>query len=203
MESSRDGRTQAALAKKVGVSQTTIGRILRGEVSPQADTVQRIAKALGTPVAKLLDKDSDVGVPFEAVPEAADASGVPVISWVQAGEFAETMDPYPLGQGQRRVKCPVRCGPRTFALVVTGESMEPRYHNDDIIYVDPDVPAVHGKDVVVRREDKNEVTFKRLVVEGERRYLKPLNPDWTEKKIIEVSADARIVGVVIGTFGKT
>ena len=77
--------------------------------------------------------------------------------------------------------------------------MEPRYQNADIIYVDPDVDPVHGKDVVVRLEDRGEVTFKRLVVEGERRYLKPLNPNWPER-IIEVSGDARIVGVVIGRY---
>jgi len=52
---------------------------------------------------------------------------------------------------------------------------------------------------VVRLDDRGEVTFKRLVIEGERRYLKPLNPNWPEK-IIEVPDDARIVGVVIGRY---
>ena len=77
--------------------------------------------------------------------------------------------------------------------------MEPLYQHGDIIYVDPDLAPGHGKDVVVRLEDRNEVTFKRLVVDGERRMLKPLNVSWPDK-FIEIPPDARIVGVVIGKW---
>ncbi len=82
-------------------------------------------------------------------------------------------------------------------MTVDGESMEPRYHNGDTIFVDPDVSAVNGSDVVVRLENTDETTFKQLVIEGEgrRRYLKPLNPRYP---IIEITAEARIVGVIIG-----
>ena len=55
MESSRDRdlRTQTGLARKSGVAQSTIGRILRGEVNPQADNLERIAQALRIPVTQL------------------------------------------------------------------------------------------------------------------------------------------------------
>jgi transcriptional regulator with XRE-family HTH domain len=47
MASSRDCQTQDALARKSGVGQTTIGRILRGEVDPQIGTMTFLAVALG------------------------------------------------------------------------------------------------------------------------------------------------------------
>jgi transcriptional regulator with XRE-family HTH domain len=53
MASSRDCRTQDALAKKAGVSQSTIGRILRGDVRPLTSTVILLAKALEIPVETL------------------------------------------------------------------------------------------------------------------------------------------------------
>jgi SOS-response transcriptional repressor LexA len=77
--------------------------------------------------------------------------------------------------------------------------MEPDYHNGDIIYIDPDVAAIHGKDVIVRLGERHEVTFKRLVLEGEHRYLKPLNQRWPDK-FINMPTDARIVGVVVGRY---
>ncbi len=77
--------------------------------------------------------------------------------------------------------------------------MEPDYRNGDIIYVDPDMAAAHGKDVVVRLVDRNETTLRRFVVESELHYLKPLNPNWPEK-YIHIPADARIVGVVVGRY---
>ena len=47
MASSRHLRTQTALAKKSGVTQSTIGRILRGEVDPQSDNLERLALSFG------------------------------------------------------------------------------------------------------------------------------------------------------------
>jgi SOS-response transcriptional repressor LexA len=183
--------TQAAVAKKAGVSQSTVSRMVAGAVDPQSDSLRRVCEALSLPLSMFLDAGSSAAAPALA----KDSRTVPLISLVQAGGFGETVDPYQPGDGSDSLICPVRCGPRTFALRVDGESMEPRYHHGDIIYVDPDVPATHGSDVVVRLEDSNEATFKQLVIEGKRRYLKPLN---TRFPILEITTAARIVGVVIG-----
>src|SRR5882757_585932 len=189
MAASRDCKTQSDLGRKSGVAQSTIGRILRGAINPQTATLERIAKALGIPVAALLDESlaDELGnrVDRALAGRVGEVRLVPLISRVRAGAFAEGIDNYQPGDAEDWLAPPKPCGPRTIALQVEGESMEPRYQNADIIYVDPDVAAVHGKDVVVRLDDRGEVTFKRLVIEGERRYLKPLNANWPVK-IIEV-----------------
>jgi SOS-response transcriptional repressor LexA len=74
--------------------------------------------------------------------------------------------------------------------------MEPRFHEGDLIFVDPDATPVHGKYVVVQLDESNEATFKQLIVEENRQYLKALNPDWPNR-IIEVNAAATICGVVV------
>lgn len=43
--------TQSALASASGVAQTTIGRIMRSEVNPQADILRKLAKSLGVETA--------------------------------------------------------------------------------------------------------------------------------------------------------
>jgi len=45
MASSRHLRTQTALSKRSGVTASTIGRILRGEVDAQATKLERLAHA--------------------------------------------------------------------------------------------------------------------------------------------------------------
>jgi len=62
--------------------------------------------------------------------------------------------------------------------------------------VDPHADPTHGKYVVVMIEDTAEATFKQLIVEEGRQYLKALNPEWPNP-IIEVDQNARICGVVI------
>jgi SOS-response transcriptional repressor LexA len=70
-----------------------------------------------------------------------------------------------------------------------------------MIFMDPGISVTHGSDVIVRLEHSNEATFKQLVIEGSRRYLKPLN---TRFPVIEVTTEARVVGVVIAaTWAKT
>jgi SOS-response transcriptional repressor LexA len=74
--------------------------------------------------------------------------------------------------------------------------MEPKFHEGDLIFVDPSVIPDHGKFVVVRLEQSNEATFKQLIIEEGKQYLKALNPDWPNR-IIEVDEEATICGVIV------
>ena len=120
----------------------------------------------------------------------------PLISWVQAGEWSEIAGSFDSNDAEDWLPCPVRCGKGTFVLRVKGQSMEPRVHDGAYIFVDPDVAADNGKFVVVQLEDTQEATFKQLIVEGGRMYLKALNPDWPTR-IMEVTENAFICGVVV------
>jgi SOS-response transcriptional repressor LexA len=200
MASSKDLRTQAALAKKSGVAQSTIGRILRGEVNPQSANLEQIAKALGMSFAQLAEVVQE-GEPSRHLELVAIYSHVPLISWAQAGSFVDAVDNAQRADAEAWMPLPKPSGARTFALRVRGESMEPSYQHGDIIYVDPDVAPEHGKDVIARLEGHNDVVLKRLVIEGQLQYLKPANPHWPDK-IIEISAHpaTRIIGVVVGKW---
>jgi SOS-response transcriptional repressor LexA len=203
MLSSRHLRTQSALARKSGVTGSTIGRILRSEVTPQSDNLERLAIAFGIPystLATLAEGGELVDGSIENLQPARIPRRVPLLSSAQAGRFADGVYPDSLDAVSDWIEFPKkRHGVRNFALRVSGESMEPDYHNGNIIYIDPDAAAIHGKDVIIRLGERYEVVFKRLVVEGERRYLKSLNPNWPEK-FVPIQADARIIGVVVGRY---
>ena len=55
-------KTQTALARRSGVAQSTIGRILRGEVDPVSGNLHRLARALGMPLTALtrMAEDSEM-----------------------------------------------------------------------------------------------------------------------------------------------
>jgi SOS-response transcriptional repressor LexA len=120
----------------------------------------------------------------------------PLISWVQAGAWSEIAGSFQLGTAADLVPCPISCSSETFVLRVRGESMEPKFHEGDLIFVDPNVEAVNNSYVVVRLEDSNEATFKQLLMDGEHTYLKALNPDWPDR-IIRIDRQATISGVVV------
>jgi len=129
---------------------------------------------------------------------------VPLISLVQAGNWSAIADTFQPGDAEEWLPCPRRHSSKTFCLTVKGDSMhspgaKPSYADGDIIFVDPEMAAQVGDRVVVRLDDKDEATFKQLMEEDGRRYLKALNPDW-KPRYIEINGNATICGVVIGKW---
>lgn len=121
------------------------------------------------------------------------AARLPLISWVTAGLWREVVDNFQPGDAEEWVETTKRVGASAFALRVRGDSMEPRCPDGAVIIVDPDREAVNGSLVVVRLDDDLEATFKRLVIEGGRRFLAPLNPRYP---VLEIEGPAVICGVV-------
>jgi len=63
-----------------------------------------------------------------------------------------------------------------YALRVLGDSMEPEFPDGCVVIVDPGHTPRDGSYVVV--EYAGDVFFRQLVFDGERRFLKPLNPKY-------------------------
>ena len=63
-----------------------------------------------------------------------------------------------------------------YALRVLGDGMEPEFADGCVVIVDPGYVPRDGSYVVV--EFAGDVFFRQLVVDGERRFLKPLNPKY-------------------------
>lgn len=173
-----------------------LSQLMHGKASFGERAARRLERDYGMPPG-YLDRPADSNV--EPGPDIAGL--VPLISWVQAGHWAEIAGSLTPADAEEWLPCPVKCGPRTFVLRVRGESMfnphgRPSFQDGDLIFVDPDRPAVHGSLVVVRLDDADEATFKKLIVEGNERYLKALNPAWPEP-IIRINGNATICGVVV------
>jgi len=214
------GMSQAQLARKIGVSQGAIGHLEQGRTQASS-LLLRLASALGvSPVwlesgdvpfsqadddalaAKVrLGSPRPFGGTFPNVAPGPDLySPIPLISWVQAGDWCAVIDNFSPGDAEEWLPCPRHHSPSAFALRVRGVSMEPKYQDGDIIFVDPEVQANHGRNIVVRLDNEEAATFKQLVEEGGKRYLRPLNPDWPGPKLIPINGNATICGVVIGKF---
>jgi len=195
-------RTQAALAKRAGLAQTTIGRIRRAEVDTSADNLRRIADALGLEVGHFYDEPPrGLSQNGNSVPQFTSPSRrVPLVSWaaieVQALDDMDSLK----RNVERWLACPDSCGPHTFALKVSGGSMQPRFVDGDVIFCDPDARATSGRLVIARGGVGGEALFRELVVEGRHRYLRRLNPAWPGPEVIALDHDSEIIGVVIGKW---
>lgn len=203
------GLSQEAFGKRLGVAKAAVSGWERNEVdtlrSDNLLSIQRISgysatwleTGKGYPKVEMV-KD---GRGLYNTAEGPQVTAVPLISWVQAGQWREVMDNFRPGEGEKPVYTTKRVGPHAFALRVVGDSMEnphgkPTYPEGSVIVVDPDREAVNGSPVIVRLDHSKEATFKMLVIDGGRRSLRPLNPRYP---IIQLDEDATICGVVVQT----
>jgi SOS-response transcriptional repressor LexA len=223
--------SQDVLAKKSGVSQGTIGNIESG-ARRSYGSLPRIAQALGVRNNWLRDGElPKYELPLEQQikiaekafsPHARDhheaqaprghynvtpidlQARVPVISWVQAGDFCDSADPYPAGFAEEWIDCPEKHSSHTFAVKVRGLSMynpagKPSFSEGDIIFCDPERRAINKSLVICRLDDQPEATFKRLLIEDGVKMLEALNPSWPQR-IIKINGNATICGVVFGRY---
>lgn len=118
---------------------------------------------------------------------------IPIISWVQAGEWEAVEDPFQPGFAEEWITTTETTAKHAFALTVHGDSMEPEFYEGDILTVDPEKEPVSGSFVIAKNGEN--ATFKQLVLDGSNVYLKPLNNRYPIKDMTGV--DFRIVGVVV------
>lgn len=192
------GITQRSLAKKLDLSQSAIQRWENNEGLPQAGRIAEIADVLGVTQTELLDLESELG------DTGRPGGRVPLISWVQAGHWAEAVDLFQPGVADEWIPVTKTPGPNAFALTVSGDSMvspygSHSYPHGTIIVVDPSVVATPGRRVVAKLIDggEHQVTFKELQADAGRYFLKPLNPQYPT---IEVDKRCEIVGTVVASY---
>lgn len=127
---------------------------------------------------------------------------VPLISWVQAGAFCESIDVFEPGDAEDWMPCPVKHSDCTYALQVKGDSMtspypgQKSYPEGTIIYVDPEVTVTNGCRVIAKLDGK--ATFKTYTEDMGRIFLRPINPNYPAMEI--TGKDVSICGVILGSF---
>jgi len=102
---------------------------------------------------------------------------VPVINKVSAGYPRDFNDlDYPVGIADDYIRCPDVHDPNAFAVRVVGDSMEPKFHEGDIVIFSPSTEVHSGDDCFIRFALPHETTFKRAFFESNDKVrLQPRN----------------------------
>ena len=201
------GLTQQQVADAVGVTKSSVAQWENGQTKNlRGKNLVEASKVLGVKPEWLIsgygpmrsDENREhvpsIGTNVEPLP--GEIRWVPLVSWIQAGYGADAVHQLEPEHYEDLRPCPVKCSDQTFALRVRGESMEPDYQEGDIVFVDPKVEPRHRSDIVVFNHASAEAMLKRLIIEGDRRYLRALNPLYQEP-VRMLTEEDRVCGVVV------
>jgi len=180
--------SQKELGLLCGLAQQSINKIEKGK-SLNPRTLSKIALALGT-TAEYLQFGILSNVRNNQRP--ALKNSLPLINWVQAGAWTNKLKELDM----KYYQCPVDCSENSFILEVKVVSMEPMFKEGDHIFIDQKAKYGHKDYVIAMTGESEQVIFKQLIIEDNKKFLKSVNPDWLEK-FIEIDDKCKIIGKLI------
>ncbi len=195
------GYSASGLAKKAGLDPTSFNKSKRVSSDgkprwPSTESLSRILQATGSTMTDFIsligNEDQDNS--------ARTKRRIPVIGLAQAGRKGYfDQDGYPSGDSWDEAPFPDNrsADESTYALKITGSSMEPLYRAGDLLIVSPSARVRRGDRIVVRMRD-GEVMAKELVKQSSSKIeLRSLNPDYDNLSFnaSQVSWMARIMWV--------
>lgn len=202
-------------ADKCGISHTHLDSIEKGfdprtgkPVRVTVDTLKKIASAMNMSVNDLLIQSGDVKLEelnfdnAEYVNPTTDSVKIPILGRIPAGiPFEAIEDQFTIDYEEIPLSW-LKGGNQYFALKLEGDSMEPEYHNNDIVIFKKTNICESGQDCCIKINGFD-ATFKRIKKQENGIMIIPLNENnatgftttfYTNEDIINKPIE--IIGVV-------
>lgn len=187
----RNGWSQEEMAKRVGYSdKSMVSKIERGKVDLSRSQMERFADVFGISLSELMGDDGTTLTTRVPVLGKV-AAGLPIEAIENIIDFEEIPDEY-MRKGEY------------FALVIKGDSMEPRMYDGDVVIVRKQNTAESGQ-IVIATVNGDDATCKRFMQYGDSIGLVSLNskyPPMVYTQEQQKSLPIQIWGVVVEIRGK-
>lgn len=211
-----DGQiSEGELSRKTGIPQSTIHRILAGQIKEsKPSTLRPLAGYFGLTLAQLqgeepmpiqrhannASKDQDTSRSYLGTP----ARLIPLITWEQAANWKFICQNYQHESNKGWVATNKNVGPHAFGLRIQGNSMTathgPSFEDGFEIVVDPDRSPQHRDFVVVKESNKQSAILRQLSIEGDSYDLFPLNPRYQVTHVDNLDQVCGVVCQLLATF---
>ena len=196
------GLSQNKLGTLAGVNQTTIARWENKEIAPSIDNVEDLANALNIPLPDLLGKDLrfDNGTYMKSIVEDDNMVQIPVLGTIKAGIAIEAQQD--ILEYIEIPKAWIRGGKQFYGLKVSGDSMFPKYQENDIVVFEDsrnyNMEAAKNKDCAVM-VNGDDATFKKVLLNDDGITLVPYNTGSYDIKMYSkddiINKPVRIIGI--------
>lgn len=190
------GLTQTSLAELMGVTPQAVQKWVKAGNGPKGSRLAKLASILKVNANWIITGEGEKypNQPYTDLIAAPPIKGkVPLFSFAQVGGWGEAEFNLPSAIGVEMVDTRIEVKTRTFAVKVSGDSMEPEFSpNGDVVIIEPDLP--YDPDDYVLAKKGSDVFIRQIANEGGDWLLKPCNKDYKPKPIDEY----QIIGVVRG-----
>ncbi|WP_249213395.1 LexA family transcriptional regulator [Tatumella sp. JGM118] len=201
-----DFETQRAFAEKAGLDTTVVSRMLYPVGKPNRRNIgekaaREIEKALNLPIGWMNGYDHNHNSEQETSVSWSSSKRYPVIDSGQAANWPLSREDSMHQHQEQWLESDAQITGDGFWLRIEDESMTSpsgvSIPEGTYVLFDTGREARNGNLVAIRISDDTAVTFKKLILDGRKKYLKALNPIWPS--ISEIEGEYRVVGVAVET----
>jgi len=163
--------TQQELADKTNIERSTISRIENGEIDTSIDNAIKIANALEIPLEEITAKD----LRFDNISPVIidkDVIKIPVLGVIPAGVPIEAIEDVLDYEEIPKDWC--KGGKEFFGLLIKGDSMFPKYIDNDVVIFEKTNDFNNGDECAVM-VNGDDCTFKKVLKHDHGITLQPLN----------------------------
>mgnify|MGYP000280277139 FL=1 len=163
--------TQQELADKTNIERSTISRIENGEIDTSIDNAIKIASALEIPLEEIIAKD----LRFDNISPVEidkDVIKIPVLGVIPAGIPIEAIEDVLDYEEIPKDWC--KDGKEFFGLLIKGDSMFPKYIDNDVVIFEKTNDFNNGDECAVM-VNGDDCTFKKVLKHDHGITLQPLN----------------------------
>lgn len=187
---------EAELSRRAGLKQSTVNKLLSGAcTNPTLLTLVPLCDVLKIPVDLLLNDSFPSEVPILAEDNnlitIQSWKTIPLLAWE---DLKKTRNYLSAIQPLSWTSTNAPSSESTYALTVKGDAMAPMFPEGSTIIVDAQLKPKHKDYIVAYLQDRDEVFFRRFLIDGKDLYLKPINPDF---KTLHIDEAFECLGVVI------
>ncbi len=200
----RDVKT-SQLARLVGIPQQTLQRVVSGtSPNPHESTLKNVANHFGISVEQLKGKEQ---LPKEFFPAVGfgdilikKSVNIPLLTWDQLKELEEInkkVENSEIDAFESIVTISPSFNEKCFGLIMNDSSMDPYFPKDSILVIDPEKVINDRSFALVKLEEEKIFLFRQVLLDGQYKYLKPINPDLGHFKMRLLSDKDEIIGALV------
>lgn len=189
----------AQLARDTQLPQQTLQRIVSGSSpNPQRKTLDPLAEFFNVSIEQLKGEEPlpeaivDTNLPI-AKPQIKHA---PLIPWDEVEQYIESPAQFETTNCEQ-ILIEARLSDTAFAITMNDTSMEPYFPQGSTLILDPEKPIRDRCHALVKVIESNILVFRQILIDGEYRYLKPMNPDLNAFPMRLLNREDQILGVLV------
>lgn len=168
----KEGIGESELARRSGVSQSTINRITSA-ATPDAriSTLVSLSNYFGLSIEQLIGKEP---VPELYKNKKRKYVKIPLLTWDRAADWEVLVQGFLPKDWSYWTSIEKEISENAYALRVENHSMPMPFLYDTILIIDPHFPLSDGDNLIVHNLKDNSTGIKKLFIEGNKRLLLPL-----------------------------